>query len=638
VIKIKRFKKNPILQPDKRQSWEAEAAFNGCPVKKDGKIYLLYRALSLPHYHAGANIKMQVSDIGRAESTDGLDFHKRRRFIVPEKSWERYGCEDPRVTELNGKYYIFYTALSNYPFTPDGIKIGVAISHDMKTISEKHLVTPFNAKAMALFPEKIKGKMHALLTVNTDLPPSKIALASFKSEDEIWSEKYWSKWYKDLDKHALPFQRNPEDQVELGAPPVKTEHGWLVIYSHIKNYHSPERLFGIEAVLLDLKNPSKIVSRTFAPIMIPEAYYELYGVVPHVIFPSGVLLEGDELNIYYGAADTTCCVVSVGLKSLIRAMNTTNQTRLELKRSNKNPIIEPIAEHSWESKATFNPAAFYEDGRVHIVYRAMSDDNTSVMGYATSKDGIHIDTREKEPIYVPREPFEQKLVPNGNSGCEDPRITKIDDTLYMCYTAFDGRHPPRIAITSISVDNFLKKKWNWSKPTIVSPPDFDDKDACIFPEKVNGKYLIFHRIGEDIDTAIVPDLKFEDTPWLEERRWISARKGMWDNEKVGVAAPPIKTKDGWLLLYHGVSSKDFTYRVGALLLNLKDPTEIIARTDYPILTPEKNYEKTGQVSRVVFPCGNVVIGNKLFVYYGGGDSVVGVATISIKKILKILKE
>lgn len=636
MIRVQRFKKNPILQPNKRQSWEAEAVFNGCPVKRGKKTFLFYRALSLPHYHSGANVKMSVSDIGRAESVDGLDFHKRRRFIVPEHSWERFGCEDPRVTKLNGKYYIFYTALSNYPFTPAGIKIGLAISRDLEKIDEKHLVTPFNAKAMALFPEKINGKMYALLTANTDLPPSKIALASFKKEKEIWSESYWKKWYKKLDKHTLPLQRNPQDQVELGAPPIKTKYGWLIIYSYIKNYYSNERLFGVEAALLDLKDPSKIIASTQAPFMVPEESYELYGIVPNIVFPSGVLLEKDELKIYYGAADTTCCVATVGLKGLIKTMTATRQTRLRMEKSSENPILTPLPEHPWEAKAVFNPAAFYEDGKVHIVYRAMGEDNTSVMGYATSKDGIHIDTRDPEPIYVPREPFEQKMVPNGNSGCEDPRITKIGDTLFMCYTAFDGKHPPRIAITSIPLVKFLKKQWDWEKPVLISPPDFDDKDACIFPEKVFGKYLLVHRMGADIDTALLSTLKFDGLTWLEERRWLMPREGAWDSEKVGIAAPPVKTSKGWILLYHGVSKGDFVYRVGALLLDLKDPTEIIGRTDYPILTPGESYEKIGQVPNVVFPCGNVVIKDKLFVYYGGADSVVCVATIGLKELLEVL--
>ena len=107
-------------------------------------------------------------------------------------------------------------------------------------------------------------------------------------------------------------------------------------------------------------------------------------------------------------------------------------------------------------------------------------------------------------------------------------------------------------------------------------------------------------------------------------------------QKVGIAAPPVKTKKGWLLLYHGVSNEG-TYRIGALLLDLKDPTIIKARTDRPIMEPQMPYEKDGQVSNVVFPCGNVIIGDKLFIYYGGGDEIVAVATVGVEDILKILK-
>ena len=89
--------------------------------------------------------------------------------------------------------------------------------------------------------------------------------------------------------------------------------------------------------------------------------------------------------------------------------------------------------------------------------------------------------------------------------------------------------------------------------------------------------------------------------------------------------------------YHGVSEEDKFYRVGALLLDLKDPTKIIARSDEPLLEPEMQYEKEGQVPNVIFPCGAVLVGNKIFVYYGGGDQVVGVATTNVNQLLKVLK-
>lgn len=132
---IQRSKDNPILKPNRDQSWEAEAVFNGCPTKLGNKIYLLYRALSQPHYHTSAQTRMMVSDTGIAESNDGIHFENRRRFIVPELEWERFGCEDPRVTKLDNKYYIFYTALSQYPFRAEGIKVGLAISKNLKTIA-----------------------------------------------------------------------------------------------------------------------------------------------------------------------------------------------------------------------------------------------------------------------------------------------------------------------------------------------------------------------------------------------------------------------------------------------------------------------------------------------------------------------
>lgn len=633
---IERSKYNPILKPNRNNSWEGEAVFNGCPVQKGKKIFLLYRALSLPHYHTLAGTTMRISDIGIAESEDGVHFTNRRRFIVSENAWERFGCEDPRVTKLNGKYYIFYTALSMYPFRADGIKVAVAISNDLNKIQEKHLVTPFNAKGMALFPEKINSKMWAVLTVHTDKPPAHICVVSFDKEEDLWDEERWKKWYQNFESYSLKLQRRPQDHIEVGAPPIKTKYGWLLLYSYIRDYFTGAPLFGVEAVLLDIKNPLKVISRTQSPILTPEEYYEKIGLVPNIVFPSGALLKDKWVHLYYGAADTTCCLAFIELPSLIDQMLNREKIIIKLTRAKNNPIITPNKSHSWESKATFNPGAIYLNGKVHIVYRAMSEDNTSVLGYASSSDGLHIDARLPQPIYTPREPFEQKSQPGGNSGCEDPRLTLINDRIYMTYTAYNGKNPPRVALTSILVKDFLNKKWNWEKPIVISPPDIDDKDAVIFPEKYKGKYIIVHRVGEDIDLSLTSTLNFKENEWLEEYRWLFVRKGWWDSKKVGAAAPPIKTKEGFVMLYHGVSD-DNIYRVGAVLLDLKNPIKIIGRTNNPILEPEVDYEKDGQVKNVVFPCGAVLLNETLFVYYGAGDSVVGVATIDINKLLKVLK-
>ncbi len=631
---VERSHQNPILKPNRQQSWEAEAVFNGCPVEKGKEIFMVYRAVSLSHYHSGANLKLSISDIGICRSKDGLNFTDRKRFIVSDQSWDKYGCEDPRTTKLNGKYYIFYTALSEYPFRAEGIKIGVAISKDLEKIQEKHLVTPFNAKAMALFPEKINGKMWAILTVNTDQPPVKIGVASFDKEEDLWNEEKWKKWYENLDKNTLPLQRKPNDFVEMGSPPIKTKDGWLIFYSYIHDYGNPKQVFSIEAVLLDLKDPTKIIGRTSAPLLTPEEYYEKMGHVPNIVFPSGALVKNGQIYLYYGGADTVICVAMISLKMLLAKLEFIRGP-IKVLWSNEKEIISPLKEHPWESKAVFNPAAIYLGGKVHILYRAMSEDNTSVIGYATSKDGINIDYRGPEPIYLPREPFETKSQPNWNSGCEDPRITKIGSHLYMCYTAYNGSSPPRVALTSISEKDFLEQKWNWSKPVLISPPDIDDKDAAIFPEKINGKYVVIHRSGQDIDISYHESLNFDGKHWLEEYRWIAPRKGMWDSRKVGISAPPIKTSKGWLLLYHGISDDDGYYRVGAILADLKDPVKILARTDDSILEPRFPFEKNGQVNNVVFPCGAVIKNDTIFMYYGGADSVVGVAAMPLPTLLRL---
>jgi predicted GH43/DUF377 family glycosyl hydrolase len=264
----------------------------------------------------------------------------------------------------------------------------------------------------------------------------------------------------------------------------------------------------------------------------------------------------------------------------------------------------------------------------------MGDDDTSVLGYACSKDGTTIQERLEQPMYAPREAFEGKTHP-GNSGCEDPRITQIGDTLHMFYTAYDGVHPPAVAATSIATEDFLKKNWDWSWPSIITPADVDDKDSCLFPEKIGDDYLIFHRTHNHICLDPIKSLDFTDNKLDTFTPIIGPRKGMWDGLKVGIASVPIKTAKGWLLLYHGVSYEGI-YRVGALLLDLKNPMIVLARTTDFIFEPEEEYEKNGIIPNVVFPCGSVVRGKKLFIYYGGGDRVVGVATADIDEIVDAL--
>lgn len=631
---VKRLPQNPIVGPDPHTLWKIDAAFNGCPVRANGIIHFVYRAVSGLALYKGK--EMRLSSIGYATSVDGKIFGHDRQLIKPEYDWEQFGCEDPRITKFGSKYFIFYTALSTFPFSPQGIKIGLAITKDFKTI-EKHPVTPFNSKAMALFPEKINGKIACILTVHTDSPPAKICIAYFEKEEDMWSRDHWDKWYASLDDHVLAIPKGANDHLEVGAPPIKTKYGWLFLYSSIKNYFTPPATFGIQAVLFDLKNPFIIRGRTDEAIMVPEAQYEREGEVPNIVFPSGAFIKNATLFIYYGAADTTCCVATVKVRDIMKILLEPKHTAQLLKKFSQNPIIQPDRSHSWETKATFNTSAIFLEQNVHLLYRAMSDDNTSVLGYARSRDGFLINYRSPHPAYVPREEFEKKMVSGGNSGCEDPRITKIGNRLYVCYTAYNGKDVPRVALSSLSVKNFLKQKWHWTAPVLISPPGIDDKDAALFPKKINGHYVILHRIGLSIWIDFVDDLKFNGTTWIGGNILMNPRQGERDSRKIGIAGPPIETKYGWLLIYHGISKKgDHHYHLRAALLDLKDPRRVIARTKDPILEPEMSYEHEGLVPHVVFSCGQIVKNDTLFVYYGGADKVICVATGKLSDILKQL--
>ena len=630
---IKRTEDNPILVPTRDHHWEASATFNMSPVKRGRSIYGLYRAISSKDTLRTLD---QISTIGIAKSSDGLHFEDRRQFIKPLEEWERFGCEDPRVTFFEGRYYIFYTALSMYPFRAEGIKVAVAVTDDLKSVDERHLVTPFNAKAMTLFPERIDGKVTAIFSAHTDSPPAKMAIVQTNSVKDLWSPIFWEKWHGEIDKHVVDPRRTQHDHVEVGAVPLKTKYGWLLIYSHIEHYFSSENSrpqFGIEAVLLDLKDPRKIIGRTRGPLMVPEEPYELSGHVSNIVFPSGALLKDETLTIYYGASDTTTCSARVNVSDLVSTISAATGSRYRFKRFEGNPIITPDHNHSWELKATFNPAAIHLGGKVHILYRALSDDNTSTIGYAASVDGVKITERLSEPVYVPREDFETKKIEGANSGCEDPRISKIGGDLYMCYTAYDGVGPPRVAVTSIREKDFLSRRWSWSKAELITPKGIDDKDACIFPEKVGEKYLVFHRIGTDICADFLKSLDFKKEVVNKCIRVFGPRLGMWDSNKVGITAPPIRTKRGWILLYHAISKGHHTYRIGAVLLDLKDPTVVLSRSADPILEPEQPYEKEGIVPNVVFPCGMIVRDGLVYIYYGGADKVVGVATMELNILM-----
>ncbi|MFW9911257.1 MAG: glycosidase [Candidatus Thorarchaeota archaeon] len=282
-----------------------------------------------------------------------------------------------------------------------------------------------------------------------------------------------------------------------------------------------------------------------------------------------------------------------------------------MKRFKNNPILEPLAGHYWENRMVFNAAALYAGDKVHLIYRAMGDDNVSRLGYANSEDGYSIDFRQPEPAFAPDEPCE-------NLGVEDPRITAMNDECLMTYTAY--RNNPinayQISLTTISLEDLLAERWNWGERWLPFN-GIQNKNAVIFPRKIGGRYVMCHRIEPHLCVAYSKDLKH----WCDMRALMGPRPRKWDSLKVGSASPPMEINEGWFFLYHGVDY-NYVYRLGVLLIDKDDPEHILYRSEEPILEPTEEYERFGKVPNVVFSCGSVLLDDKLLVYYGGADTVV----------------
>jgi predicted GH43/DUF377 family glycosyl hydrolase len=294
---------------------------------------------------------------------------------------------------------------------------------------------------------------------------------------------------------------------------------------------------------------------------------------------------------------------------------------IKLNRITDQPILTPKPDNSWEAGAVFNCAAIYKDDLVHLIYRATDITSAGAkakyinnLGYAVSANGIHFNRLEK--------PILENDVEQEARGPEDPRVVKIDGVYQMLYTGFGGRYPGDYRICRASSMNLI----SWQRHGIVL--NESNKDASLFPEKINGKYVLLHRRPPDIWMATSPDLK----KWGEHKILMKALPGSdWECEKIGISGPPIKTESGWVLIYHGVNSR-FEYRLGIALIDLDNPGSIIARQRRPILEPQLEWEVNGHVPMVVFSCGQVVIDGMIFVYYGAADTVIGVAKIKLEDI------
>jgi len=343
-------------------------------------------------------------------------------------------------------------------------------------------------------------------------------------------------------------------------------------------------------------------------------------------------------------------------------------------RSKLNPILEPEKNNSWEALKLYNPGAIFYDNKYHLFYRAVGigTDWKSAIGYAVSDDGENF-TRFAEPLLAGESEAELR-------GLEDPRITKIGDTFYMAYAAYDGQ-TPRLSIATSSDLKIWRKQgvafadWNFARaggvytefvdgePQVKTMNDEWSKSGAIFPEKINDKFLMLfgeHRIWfAESDDGL---------HWTgDEKIFLEPRVGdYFDNAFVEMGPPPIKTEKGWLVLYHGIDNAH-CYRIGVLLLDLENPRKILYRSTEPIFEPQEEYElaglvdvlpggldnlqkmtesereiyvneaqRSGTMPKVTFCCGAVLDDDKIRIYYGASDSVICTAVAKMNNILNFV--
>ncbi|MEO6447182.1 MAG: glycoside hydrolase family 130 protein [Gemmatimonadaceae bacterium] len=323
------------------------------------------------------------------------------------------------------------------------------------------------------------------------------------------------------------------------------------------------------------------------------------------VFNPGAVRHGDEVVLLVRVSEAPRDIAAGDVAALVYVP----PGRLDLK--------------SWPRNAAGVDAS---DPRMVVVDGKTWLTSISHLRVARSRDGIHF-TVEAAPALAADSLYE-------SFGVEDARITHIDDTYWINYTAVS---PLGIATGLASTRDFR----TFERHGIIFPPN--NRDVTIFPERIEGKFHALHRPmpsgfgGPAIWIASSPDMM----SWGDHRLVASGRDGGWEGEKIGGGAVPFRVStggvEGWLAVYHGVGGSPSEYSLGALLLDARDPSRVIARTRVPILRPEAAYERDGFFGGVVFTCGLVTDGDQLRVYYGAADGVTAVADLSLDAIVASLE-
>lgn len=301
-------------------------------------------------------------------------------------------------------------------------------------------------------------------------------------------------------------------------------------------------------------------------------------------------------------------------------------------RSPNNPILRR-SDWPYPINTVFNPGAVrLADGTTLLLCRVEDRRGHSHLCAARSSNGVDGWRIDPQPTLLP----DAVQHPEEVSGIEDPRITYVPEhrAYYIAYTAY-SRNGPGVSLAR--TENFV----DFERLGPIMPPE--DKDAALLPQRIDGQWALIHRPiepgGANIWISYSPDLTY----WGRHQLMLQAREGAWwDANKIGLSGPLIETAEGWLMIYHGVrpTVSGALYRLGLALFDLRQPERCLLRGDEWVFAPEADYERTGDVNNVVFPCGQTLgdDGDSLFLYYGAADSSIALATASVRSLLGWLHE
>ncbi len=334
----------------------------------------------------------------------------------------------------------------------------------------------------------------------------------------------------------------------------------------------------------------------------------------------------------------------------------------------KEGILLKKTKLEFENEGVLNPAVIREGDSVHLFYRAVQKGNHSTIGYCRLDGPLTVAERWDKPVIVPEFDYESQ-------GVEDARIVKIDDLYYLTYTAYDGVNAQGALAVSTDLKNFEKRgiivppvtyieflyllesaervnkiyycnhKFYFKERNNEKKILLWDKNVIFFPRRINGKLYFLHRIRPGIQIAAINDLKeLTKDFWrnyimnLRDHILMDPTLCKHESRYIGGGCPPIETKHGWLLIYHGVekNAKVHMYSACAALLKLDDPSKVIARLPYALFFPEQEWELKGEVNNVVFPTGTALFGDTLYIYYGAADEQIACASLSLSALVNEL--